>query len=119
MNCGMPRFMLGCWFIYHPRAHVNARGKGFEGSCPLPKTGSFRLTKLATTIQQNGTKAILQIFSAGRMSSSAILRGQQPVSASAVAAPRPGMETPAELTDAEIEQTITDLRKRAGYSGWV
>ena len=107
----------GVGLFITPVAYVNARGKGFEDQLSVDNDRFIPgLTKLATTIQQNGTKAILQIFSAGRMSNSAILRGQQTVSASAIAAPRPGMETPAELTDAEIEQTITDFSGKCHHA---
>ncbi|AYM01995.1 NADH-dependent flavin oxidoreductase [Levilactobacillus yiduensis] len=114
----------GVGMFITPVAYVNARGKGFEGQLSVDNDRFIPgLNKLATAIQQKGTKAILQIFSAGRMSSSAILRGQKTVSASAVAAPRPGMETPEELTNAEIEQTITDFGEatrraiQAGFDG--
>lgn len=72
-------------------------------------------------MHRDGTKAILQIFSAGRMSSTAILRGQQPVSASAIKATRNNSETPRELTEVEIEQTIKDFgqaTKRAIVAGF-
>ncbi len=57
------------------------------------------------------------------MSNSKILRGTQPVSASAVAALRPNAETPRELTNDEIEQIITDFGEatrraiQAGFDG--
>ncbi|ERL65972.1 NADH-dependent flavin oxidoreductase [Schleiferilactobacillus shenzhenensis] len=91
-------------------ANVNDLGKGFEGEFSIAHDEDIPgLTRLANAIKQNGTKAIVQIFSAGRMTSSQVLRGQQPVSASAVAAPRPGMETPRALTGAEVQQTIKDF----------
>lgn len=105
-------------------ANVNAVGKGFEGELSVADDRFIPgLRKLAATIKTGGAKAILQIFSAGRMTNSAILRGQQPVSASAVAAPRPGYETPRALTSEEILQTITDFGEatrraiEAGFDG--
>ncbi|WEE35623.1 NADH-dependent flavin oxidoreductase [Lactiplantibacillus paraplantarum] len=104
--------------------NVSDNGKGFEGE-PSVADDKFLpgLEKLASTIKQNGTKAILQIFDAGRMTTSEILRGQQPVSASAVAAPRPGSETPRALTEAEIEEEIDSFGEatrraiQAGFDG--
>ncbi|GEK29112.1 NADH-dependent flavin oxidoreductase [Furfurilactobacillus siliginis] len=105
-------------------ANVNAVGKGFEGELSVADDRFIPgLRRLAATIKAGGAKAILQIFSAGRMTNSAILRGQQPVSASAVAAPRPGYETPRALTNEEILQTITDFGEatrraiEAGFDG--
>ena len=57
--------------------NVSENGKGFEGELSI--TNDFMipgLTKLATTIKNGGTKAILQIFHAGRKSDSKILRGE-------------------------------------------
>ena len=107
-----------------PTMNVSDDGKGFEGE-PSVASDKFMpgLKKLASTVRQNGTKAILQIFHAGRMSNSKILRGVQPVSASAVAALRPNAETPRELTEAEIEQIIDDFGQatrraiQAGFDG--
>jgi len=107
-----------------PTMNVSDDGKGFEGE-PSVADDKFipGLKKLASTVKQNGTKAILQIFHAGRMSNSKILRGVQPVSASAVAALRPNAETPRELTEPEIEQIIEDFGQatrraiQAGFDG--
>ncbi|MDR4933609.1 NADH-dependent flavin oxidoreductase [Companilactobacillus paralimentarius] len=105
-------------------ANVNALGKGFEGELSAEDDKFIpSLRKLASAMHVNGTKAILQIFSAGRMSSTAILRGQQPVSASAVKATRNNSEVPRELTEEEIEQTIKDFGQatrraiEAGFDG--
>lgn len=105
-------------------ANVNALGKGFEGELSIADDQFIPgLSKLAHAIKKDGTKAVIQIFSAGRMSSTAILRGKQPVSASAVAAARAGSETPRELTNDEIEQTIKDFGQavrraiQAGFDG--
>lgn len=114
----------GAGMFITPVMNVSADGKGFEGE-PSVADDKFMpgLTKLAHTMKQNGTKAILQIFHAGRMSNSKILRGVQPVSASAVAALRPNAETPRELTNEEIEQIIEDFGQatrraiQAGFDG--
>lgn len=114
----------GVGMFIAPVMNVSADGKGFEGE-PSVADDKFMpgLKKLANTMKQNGTKAILQIFDAGRMSNSKILRGVQPVSASAVAALRPNAETPRELTNDEIEQIIEDFGQatrraiQAGFDG--
>lgn len=114
----------GAGIFVTPVANVNALGKGFEGELSIENNRFIPgLTELATTIKQNGTKAILQIFSAGRMTNSQILRGKQPVSASAVAALRPNAETPRALTSEEVEATIQDFKDattraiKAGFDG--
>lgn len=105
-------------------AYVSDEGKGFEGelgaTSPLHLCG---LTKLANTIKKDATKAILQIFHAGRMTNSKVLRGKLPVSASAVAALRPNAEIPRALTEADIQTIIQDfasatqLAIQAGFDG--
>lgn len=82
------------------------------------------LTALAKAIKKDGTKAILQIFHAGRKSTSKVLRGEQPVSASAISATYPAdSEVPRELSHEEILQIITDFGEatrraiEAGFDG--
>lgn len=114
----------GAGLFISPVANVSARGKGFEGELSITDDRFLPgLTQMANAMQQNGTKAILQIFHAGRMSNSHVLRGERTVSASAVAAERPYAETPQELTADEIEQIITDFGEatrraiEAGFDG--
>ncbi len=105
-------------------ANVNDLGKGFEGELSVAHEKMLPgLSRLANAIKINHTKAILQIFSAGRMSNSRVLRGHQTVSASAVAPERWGAETPRALSGEEVEQTIKDfanatqLAISAGFDG--
>jgi len=105
-------------------SNVNPLGKGFEGELSADDDKFIpSLTKLAAAMHKDGTKAILQIFSAGRMSTTAILRGHQPVSASAIKATRNNSEEPRELSETEIEQTIKDFGQAtrraiiAGFDG--
>lgn len=114
----------GVGLFVSPVANVSASGKGFEGELSIADDYFLPgLTKMALAMKQNGTKAILQIFHAGRMSNSKILRGRQPVSASAIAALRPNAETPQELTNEEIEQIVDDFGAatrraiQAGFDG--
>ncbi len=114
----------GAGMFISPVANVTADGKGFEGELSVADDQFLPgLAKMASTMKQNGTRAILQIFHAGRMSNSKISRGTQTVSASAIAAPRPGAETPRELSNDEIEQIIeafgqaTRRAIQAGFDG--
>lgn len=57
-------------------ANVSDLGKGFEGELSASKDAVLpQLSKLAQAMKSNGTKAILQIFNAGCMTTSKILRG--------------------------------------------
>jgi len=114
----------GVGLFISPVANVSVSGKGFEGELAITDDRYLPgLTKMACAMKQNGTKAILQIFHAGRMSNSKILRGERPVSASSVAAERPNAEVPRELTGDEIDQIITDFGEatrraiQAGFDG--
>lgn len=105
-------------------ANVQEIGKGWEGELGVYSDRHVDgLSKLASSIKKNGTKAILQIFHAGRMTDDKILRGEQPVAPSAVKAERPGALIPRELTESEILQLIEDFKRatvraiKAGFDG--
>lgn len=105
-------------------ANVQEIGKGWHGELGIYDDKFIPgLTKLSKAIQNKGAKAIVQIFHGGRMTSSAVLNGKQPVSASAVKAERPGAEEPRELTSDEILQVIEDFKDatiraiKAGFDG--
>lgn len=99
----------GLGLIIGEVANVIASGKGFEGELSIANDSDIAgLSELAHAMKRNGTKAILQIFHAGRKSNDHILRGMQPVSASAVKAAYPAdSQTPRALTPAEIDEIIT------------
>lgn len=104
-------------------ANVIASGKGFEGELSIADDGDIDgLSRLANAMKRGGTKAILQIFHAGRKSNDSILRGEQPVSASAVKAVfPPDSQTPRELTAAEIDEIIVafgEVTRRAIAAGF-
>ncbi|MFD1440299.1 MULTISPECIES: NADH-dependent flavin oxidoreductase [Lacticaseibacillus] len=104
----------GAGMFISPVANVAESGKGFEGELSVADDRYLPgLTKMASAMKQNGTKAILQIFHAGRMTNSKILRGEQPVSASAVPSLRQGAETPRALTEDEITALIEDFGQAA------
>ncbi|GAX02544.1 NADH-dependent flavin oxidoreductase [Secundilactobacillus pentosiphilus] len=105
-------------------ANVTPHGKGIEGELSVADDKFIPgLRKIATAIKSKGSKAILQIFHAGRMTNSQILRGVQPESASDIPANRPGAETPRPLKEAEIEEIITAFGQatrraiEAGFDG--
>ena len=106
-------------------ANVSESGKGFEGELSITRDEMIPgLSKLAKGIQKDGTKAILQIFHAGRKSTSKVLRGEQPVSASEIAASYPAdSEVPRALTEKESLQIIEDFGEAtrraivAGFDG--
>ena len=100
----------GTGMFISPVANVSNGGKGFEGELSVSSDRFIpRLNQMALTMKQRGTKAILQIFHAGRMSNSKILRGHKPVSASAVKNDSPGAETPQSLSNSEIKKIISDF----------
>ena len=105
-------------------ANVQEIGKGWEGELGVYSDIHLDgLSKLASTIKKKGTKAILQIFHAGRMTDNKILRGEQPVAPSAVKAERPDAIVPRELSESEILQLIEDFKRatvraiKAGFDG--
>ncbi|MGV0168434.1 NADH-dependent flavin oxidoreductase [Furfurilactobacillus sp. WILCCON 0119] len=106
-------------------ANVTPDGKGFEGELSVADDSDISgLANLAHAIKQNGTKAILQIFHAGRKSNSQILRGTQTVSASAVKPNRPAdAETPRAMAADEVADlieafgTATSRAIKAGFDG--
>ena len=93
-------------------ANVQANGKGWEGELSVESDLHIpSLTSLTNAIQKNNTKAFIQLFHAGRMTNSSVLRGTQPVSASAVKAERDQSETPREMEETEIIEVIENFKK--------
>ena len=70
-----------------------------------------------------GSKAILQLYHAGRMANPKFNEGEQPISASPIAALRPDAVPPREMTHAQINQMIDDFGEatrraiEAGFDG--
>ncbi|MBA2939833.1 NADH-dependent flavin oxidoreductase [Paenibacillus sp. CGMCC 1.16610] len=88
-------------------AHVTPEGQAYVNELGADNDSCIPgLTKLSRTIQDQGSKAILQIFHAGRMTSPDLNGGQQPISASGIAAVRPGSVSPREMTEDEINTII-------------
>lgn len=102
-------------------AHVLENGR-FSGSLSVASDNNVEnLKKLADAIHEKDTKAILQIFHVGRMGTHDTLKGQQPVSASAVKALRDNAEMPLELSHAEVLDMINafgEATRRAIEAGF-
>jgi 2,4-dienoyl-CoA reductase-like NADH-dependent reductase (Old Yellow Enzyme family) len=105
-------------------AYVMPQGQGFTGQIGAHSDEMMpSLKRMATTIQAQGAKALLQIYHGGRMSPPEVLPDKQPVSASAVAALHEGSTVPRELPGEEIPEIIrafgqaTRRAIEAGFDG--
>lgn len=105
-------------------AYVTSEGQGFTRQIGAHSDAMLpSLKQLATTIQQQGAKAILQIYHGGRMCHPDAVKGKQTLSASAVAAEREGALVPREMSESEIVHTIdafgqaTRRAIEAGFDG--
>lgn len=107
-------------------ANVEPLGKGWQGELSVADDDKIpQLSKLAHSIQSQGTKAILQIFHVGRMTFPEVLLGQQPVSASGIAAhhrdPNMHAAVPRAMTNDEVYTTINafgEATRRAIQAGF-
>lgn len=103
-------------------AFVENYGRAFPGALGIDTDSKIAgLTKLADAIKAKGSKAILQIYHAGRMANPEFNGGHQPISASPVAALRDNAETPLEMTKEQIEEMIErfgDAVNRAILAGF-
>ncbi|MBI5645480.1 MAG: NADH-dependent flavin oxidoreductase [Ignavibacteriae bacterium] len=103
--------------------YVNPAGHAFPGQWGCHDDDMLpSLRSGAAAITSQGALAILQIHHGGRMCPATLL-GHAPLCASAVAAARPGADTPREMSDEEIRNTIQDFARatsravEAGYDG--
>lgn len=103
-------------------AFVENYGRAFPGALGIDTDSKVAgLKKLADAIKAKGSKAILQIYHAGRMANPEYNGGHQPISASPVAALRDNAETPLQMTDVQIEAMIEkfgDATRRAIEAGF-
>ncbi|MDU9352104.1 flavocytochrome c [Staphylococcus warneri] len=101
---------------------VEDHGRGFPGAIGVDSDEKIEgLAKLAEGIKEKGSKAILQIYHAGRMANPKLNAGEQPISASPITALRPDAATPREMTTTQIEQMIDyfgDATRRAIQAGF-
>jgi len=114
----------GVGIVITATTYVRASGKGFPGQFAAYNNSFLPgLKKLAQTIKGEGALAVLQIFHGGRMAIPGEIPGGQTISASAVAAERPGAMVPREMTELEIQDIIkafgetTKLAIDAGFDG--
>lgn len=118
------RMRSGVGMLITGVANVDDDGKGFEGELSVADDRFIPgLARVANAIHERGSKAVLQIFSAGRKTTSAILRGHQPYSASAIARQRDPENVPRELSSEEVEALVeafgqaTRRAIEAGFDG--
>jgi 2,4-dienoyl-CoA reductase-like NADH-dependent reductase (Old Yellow Enzyme family) len=111
--------------------YVTANGKGFHGEFAGDHDDMIpSLRRLATAIKEQGAKAVLQIFHAGRMAPPELVPNGEIVSASAVPAEQGAPVSsdgqpviPRALSDAEIEAIVRDFGEttrraiEAGFDG--
>lgn len=105
-------------------AFVENYGRAFPGALGVNSDSKIAgLKNLAAAIKEKGSKAVLQIYHAGRMASGEYNGGHKPISASPVAALRDGAETPIEMTPEQIEAMIENFAQAvnrailAGFDG--
>lgn len=92
-------------------AYVTRNGKGFPGEFGCDSDDFIpSLRSLASTIKEQGAKAVLQIFHGGRMCPPDLVPNGRIVSASAVPAEQGASgQTPDALTEEEIQSIIKDF----------
>jgi 2,4-dienoyl-CoA reductase-like NADH-dependent reductase (Old Yellow Enzyme family) len=97
-------------------------GKGFSGQFGVHNDDMIEgLTKLANTLKNNGSLAVLQLHHGGRMSPPDAVPNGKIYSASAIPAQREGAPVPLEMTEEHIFQTIQafgDATRRAIQAGF-
>ena len=93
-------------------SYINKQGKASKGQLSVADDENNEgLKKLASIIQGNGSKAVMQINHAGSATTKEIT-GEEIVSASAVMHPR-GKEMPRELTKEDIKGIVNDFKNAA------
>ena len=91
-------------------AFVENDGRAFPGALGIDKDDKIAgLTKLAEAIKAKGSKAILQIYHAGRMANPEYNSGHNPISASPVAALRDNAAVPLQMTGEQVYGMIDNF----------
>lgn len=102
--------------------HVTENGQGFDREFAAYSDDFIpSLAKVADAIQEKGTKAILQIFHAGRLAPPELLPDGQPVGVSALGTGQENSVVPKELTEEEITSIIKafgEATRRAIVAGF-
>lgn len=103
---------------------IDNYGRAFEGALGADSDDKIPgLKQLADGIKSKGSKAIIQIYHAGRMGTPELNKGRQPISASSIAALRDNAVEPRTMAVEEIEEMIQmfgDAARRvieAGFDG--
>ncbi|ERK56880.1 flavocytochrome c [Gemella bergeri ATCC 700627] len=101
---------------------VEKHGRGFPGAIGIDSDDKiYGVTKLATAIKNSGSKALIQLYHAGRMAWPEYNGGAEPVAPSPVAALRPNAPVPREMSEEQILamiQMFADGAKRAIKAGF-
>ena len=104
-------------------AHVSPEGQAFEGQLGIHSDAHLPgLTRLASVLAAHGALGVVQLHHGGARSPSALI-GQQPLGASALPEPPPGMESPRAASSADVERLADDFVQaaqrayRAGFQG--
>jgi len=114
----------GLGMIISAAVYVQPDGIGFAGQFGIHDDAMLPgLRTLAATLQENGAKALLQLYHGGRMCPPELMPDGQVRSASAVPAEREGAPTPVAMSTAEIHTVIANFASAtrraiaAGYDG--
>ncbi len=103
--------------------YVDPDGKAWQGIGAAFRTHLPSLRSVVDTIHAAGTKAILQLYDAGRLADPRIIPSHKPRAPSAIPSSRPGAVTPREMFDSEIDELVrafaraTRLAGEAGFDG--
>ncbi|MGT2906679.1 FAD-dependent oxidoreductase [Streptococcus dentiloxodontae] len=101
---------------------IDDKGRGFNGALGINSDDKIEgLAELASAIKDKGSKAVVQIYHAGRMAFPEMNGGSNPVSASPVAALRPNAPVPTEMTHQQVLDAIqayADAARRAIKAGF-
>jgi 2,4-dienoyl-CoA reductase-like NADH-dependent reductase (Old Yellow Enzyme family) len=99
--------------------YVDPNGKGWQGIGAAFPTHLPSLRSVADNIHRAGTKAILQLYDAGRLADPRLIPSPKPRAPSAIPSARP----PREMADGEIDELVTAfaratrLASEAGFDG--
>ncbi|WP_394137713.1 NADH-dependent flavin oxidoreductase [Cytobacillus oceanisediminis] len=111
----------GAGMVITACTYVTANGKGFDGEFGGDHDGMIpSLRRLASSIKEQGAKAVLQIFHGGRECPPELVPNGETVSSSAVASEGSDI-TPRALTESEVEDIIAafgETTRRAIEAGF-
>lgn len=111
----------GLGMVVTAACYVQAEGKAFTDQWACHNDAMLpSLRRAAELLRERGALAVLQIHHGGRMCPASLL-GHTPLSASAVAAERPGADTPRAMSEEEIHRCIeafAQATRRAMLAGF-